>query len=300
MKFGVVLDPHFSSTTPSSRVDDYSQSMLDKLSAVAKYANESGYTAVLFAGDIFHIKVVSWSYMNALIRTFRQFKQPCYTIGGNHDFYYNRADTTDRTPYGNILASGALRHLDYEEFMEVPPVAVTGVDFSSTPVIPPPRHPDYFNILVAHAFYGEGHFSEEYLKSSQVQGYQVVVLGHDHVPYEPFQDGTAVIVRPGSLSRGTQHATNLVRPVYFAEIDTAGPNLVTYREVSVLPADKVFLPQQVNRKEVKHDVDDFVKGLETVVFVNKGQTVETSLNRVCQDPAVKERTRQHLKAHAVI
>ena len=86
LKLYFVGDLHLHDVSPSSRIDDYSQAILDKLSQVFTKAKESNVDAIIFEGDIFHKPSgISVRYLNKVIDVFKEAHCPCYSVIGNHD-----------------------------------------------------------------------------------------------------------------------------------------------------------------------------------------------------------------------
>lgn len=55
-KIGFVGDPHLSDVAPLSRIDNYTEAILNKLIYICDYANKNNLSSLVLLGDIFHRK----------------------------------------------------------------------------------------------------------------------------------------------------------------------------------------------------------------------------------------------------
>ena len=81
-------DVHLSDHTPRSRTDNWTDTVLRKLSDIGEIARKSGANAVIDGGDFFDIKAPGRN-SHALIRrameVHRDYPCPVYANVGNHD-----------------------------------------------------------------------------------------------------------------------------------------------------------------------------------------------------------------------
>jgi hypothetical protein len=93
-------------------------------------------------------------------------------------------------------------------------VLITPVDYTEYP--PKADESAPVNILLAHIFYNASELmaDERHNLSKKVVedlGYDLLFLGHDHEEYPISKCGKSLIIRPGSLLRGTAHNYNFTR-----------------------------------------------------------------------------------------
>jgi DNA repair exonuclease SbcCD nuclease subunit len=106
-----VGDVHLADRPPSSCTDSYLQDLWDLLAQAAELAERLECSAVVQAGDMFHLKTpgrTSHRLMQRAIYAFEQFPCPVFVVPGNHDMSHDRFDSVfDQQPLGVLLKSGA-------------------------------------------------------------------------------------------------------------------------------------------------------------------------------------------------
>jgi len=247
-------DPHLSSRTPRSRIDDYGETCKRKLEFVCKQAVSED-AILIMAGDVFHTPVQVTSFVNAIIRIIRKSGARIYTLAGNHDVVnYNFAKVAD-TSLGSLIVSGVVPLLRTIKIGKWRIVAHDyGEEFSS--IEPTDEHP--FLMIASHSFYATSHPDKMNLEQWEVEESQAALLflGHDHTQYPPMEVEGTTIVRPGSMTRATSHTCNYSRTPAYArvEFDTeTGDYSVTYEVISHLPASDVYMIKE----EATNGVDSF-------------------------------------------
>ena len=102
-------DVHMSDVAPSSRKDDWTDTVAGKLRQVGLVAARVGAAAVLDGGDFFHVKSPTRN-SHSLTRRVAEIHAtyPCPTFGnvGNHDCVYGDYSYLDQQPLGVLFASG--------------------------------------------------------------------------------------------------------------------------------------------------------------------------------------------------
>jgi len=294
-------DLHLIPVNPSSRIDDYPAAMLGKVEQVISAAAAFRADAIVIGGDVTHSwRNMSWEYLNQVIRVLKSAPCDVWSIIGNHDCRFGNSDNIDQTPMGTLLAS-ALRHLADGLIVEVGGAAIHGINFCARPEQRVPAAiPGVFNMLVAHAYWdGCMPFTtEETLRAGDVVGFDAVFLGHDHNPYPVKMIGNTALIRPGSLSRGTQTGSALSRSVYYFTLDTEAQR-VQYMPLNVRPAEEVFSTAAKEKRQVSNEVEQFVRDLG-VSTENPAERVSAELDVICKDPEVHARTIEHLRRRAVV
>ena len=209
-------DPHLNYQTPQSRKDVYPQTILEKIKEVAKIANEQNVDETIFLGDMFHQRYQPYSYMMKCFLAFKEFKKVPYSIIGNHDVIYERMDTFDESPLNFLFMTGVVKHLEQLEYDNV---LIKAFDYTSPITVNETK--DKYTVCVAHQYYNTPLY-KFYIKPEDALnlGYQAYVLGHDHTVYDDIVNDKFRIIRPGSLSRGTAHSSNLIRDIYAVIFDT--------------------------------------------------------------------------------
>lgn len=88
MKFGFYTDTHLTGRNITSRLDDYSQTILGKIRQCYKYGEENNFDFMLHGGDVFNThKISSYDLLLELRDIIDSVSFPTYFIVGNHDVY---------------------------------------------------------------------------------------------------------------------------------------------------------------------------------------------------------------------
>lgn len=260
MKIAVVWDVHLSYLTPSTRIDDYPNTVLKKLSFIRDYCNENDIDYAFFLGDLFHQPQQPLWYLHKVIQVLNGFRANLYTLIGNHDIAYHRMERLPSSAMGILLESKVLNPI---QTLELDGVHIVGINYGekNIPIVPNP------SILLAHHFY-ENVFAkeEENLTYEEIRGFNLVCTGHDHNQYDDIKKGNTTILRVGSLTRGTSHVHHLHRNIYFVEIDLSD---LSYKKIEVpyLPSDQVFTKEAYTKlqKGIKESIQDFRSEIHNLV-----------------------------------
>ena len=256
-KIMFVGDLHLNYQTPSSRKDVYPQTMLEKVKAVAKLAEENEVDDVILLGDVFHQRYQPYSYMMKCFMAFKEFKKPPYSIIGNHDLIFERIESFDESPLNFLFMTGVVKHLTELEYGDV---LVKGFDYT-TP-ISPNEVIDKYTICVAHQYYNTPLY-KYYISPTDALSlsYNSYVLGHDHTVYDNVTNDKFNVIRCGSLSRGTAHSSNLMRDVYVDIFDTITKTF-TRVQVPTQKATDVFKEIKYVEKSLETSVDEIIDKME--------------------------------------
>lgn len=256
-KIMFVGDLHLNYQTPSSRKDVYPQTMLEKVKAVAKLAEENEVDDVILLGDVFHQRYQPYSYMMKCFMAFKEFKKPPYSIIGNHDLIFERIESFDESPLNFLFMTGVVKHLTELEYGDV---LVKGFDYT-TP-ISPNEVTDKYTICVAHQYYNTPLY-KYYISPTDALSlsYNSYVLGHDHTVYDNVTNDKFNVIRCGSLSRGTAHSSNLMRDVYVDIFDTVTKTF-TRVQVPTQKATDVFKEIKYVEKSLETSVDEIIDKME--------------------------------------
>ena len=284
MKFGIIGDVHIADNPPSTRKDDFRETVMNKLNFIIDYSNANQYSALVFVGDIFHKKIPSYnshSMISALIRLFERSTAPVYVIAGNHDIYGNLS-TLPSQPLNVLVQSGVVKLLDetgpvlFKSTDGQPIVSLNGHSFSPT-----------LDSKTASAFYSLEHedapikisvfhqmllpdgkqFFDHYINFEDLKDINcdLVVCGHYHEGFTPpmVQAHNKYFLNPGAITRGTAEQSNLNREPKFVELTAYPDGKMTTTEIPIpfLPAEDVFNFQVIENNRKKKDMHEFMEGL---------------------------------------
>lgn len=293
LKLYFVGDLHLHDVSPSSRIDDYSQAILDKLSQVFSLAKENNVDAVIFEGDIFHKPSgISVRYLNKVIDVFKEAPCPCYSVIGNHDVQYGRIDDVGGTSLGVLFKAGLLKPFfggaTSLSFMNGN-VVVEGFNYGEDISSVSPSDPDAkLNICVSHSYGEDVSFgaadTPEYFKFNSVtpdRPFDIYVLGHDHSYHDAIglYNNQSYLYRLGALSRATSSVTDTSRDVQVLELDIQEDGSYTpyYIPIHVEPAENCFSALALDKDMMsKRDRELINKSLEEVL-ANLDFSVKSSI-----------------------
>ena len=257
-----VGDTHLKGSTPISRKDNYSETILNKIQFIRDYANSIDCTTVIFLGDIFDTVNTSLQYFSHCLTLFKQIMDSgieLYTIVGNHDLRYDSMETLPITPLGILIKSEAIRLLDS---LTVDDVFIKGIHYPESPQ--PNTQTELYSILLLHRFYESG-FNEIPVTKEEVLelNYDTYIFGHDHRPYQTIDietpTNTIKIIRPGSLARNTSDQFNRLRKPRILVMDTDTKDFY-YEEVPSESGLEVFFEKQAEEQLVSmKELVDYLK-----------------------------------------
>lgn len=247
MKFVFITDPHLSSTTPVSRIDNFTETSFKKMEYVLGVCKDIG-AILLIGGDLFSTPTQPDWVKNRLKSLILQYGVKVISIPGNHDLLYYNVGYMERTSYQSLIAPEVIEDIEmFPNGAKVGDYTILahrfGVEF---PVVDSPN-----TIILSHCFYDYGmgdklHVSKQEVFRSKAK---FVCFGHDHNQYPLENNNGTIVVRPGALTRGTSHTENRVRVVSYALIDTEEEK-VTYVPIPfALKFEEVFR----EKYEVKKD-----------------------------------------------
>jgi len=268
LKILTIIDPHFADKAPGSRVDDYFKTSLNKLDQISKIAKKRKVDLVLMTGDLFSEKRKEKNshYMTStLTETFKNYPCPVATILGNHDLIYNRFEYWPSQPVSNLIKSGAVHLLDYEEFefnfkSSDKTVRVCGTSYNedhNIDYLQEPKKEEDFMVRVTHSaiepkagtyVYGERIWAYKELVDFPPD---VFILGHIHNDHGITKLKGKHFFQHGSLMRSSSHDYNLERDIKVGYLEIT-PDLEVITEeikLDIISSKDVFCLEKKRRIE---------------------------------------------------
>ena len=277
-KIVFVGDTHLSANTPSSRKEtneEYRALQIKKLKYIYEDLTDKD-DWVIILGDVFHSSALSMmsgtpKFYNDIIDIMKS--RRTLTIIGNHDMYYRNEDSHNVTILDNLFKTG-VEHLEYESLYvsdgdSSKTINIYGVDYSHDfPKLE--SNPNDFNIIVAHSFFedrfygAEGNSNLTESAIEQLGQYNLVALGHDHAAYPitTANNGKTIVVRPGSLLRGTSHTCQINRIPQVAVLDTETLEC-KYEVLPVAPGKEVFKEKVILEKDIDVNVENILENMSS-------------------------------------
>lgn len=274
LKILFVGDLHARATRPISRLDDdYVSTIMGKIAHVKRLSEDAECDIVIFAGDIVDRPDVPHSVVIRVIREFKKFKKPLYTICGNHDSYGYQGTTISSSALGVMFESGAIKRLDA---LEMKGVMIYGLHAHDKTVwtVPAGNGP---KVLVAHkmltniAIPNAGCFLiDDIFKQTNAD---VILSGDIHTPHI-VELGSKLFVNPGSLSRMSindrDRAPQVAEVIVESDPDDTTVELHT---IPGRPAEALFdLKNYSHRMASEAHSKEFVKSYAHVVISVKAET----------------------------
>jgi len=322
MKLIFITDTHGMASNPGSRLDVFSEAILNKLRYVGEYAKEIGATAILHGGDWLHTPDVSESFVRELSRIVKDYPCPTYGVLGNHDIYGYNPGTFNRTSFGVAEGVGVFIRLGSEPILieeGKTKVAITGKD-SYFDLDKPGHLSDYtcshriqkaVNIHIVHGMLVEREWPHVACTTiSEVMdnnpNADIILTGHEHTGFgvkEYYRvDGNYKVIfcNPGSLARVTAGTGDVRKDVRMAVITVEGseydielvnlPLEVARPSSEVLDVDKL-----AEEKANKENLQKFITKMNNTT-VQQDFNVYESLNRLCEDQQIDERVKEECRS----
>ncbi len=217
MRFLYLTDSHIRGSNPKSRLDNFQETLLEKLEEVNNIAMEKNVDYILHGGDLFDRPDVSLSVINDFSRMFTNFHCPIYIISGNHDIFGHNPKTINRTILGLLVNLGVFNLVnDRKIILEKDGIRVqlTGYPYTNDmdyvenienyKVLEVEDGVDY-SIHMTHGFLmdkpilkGIPHTLIEDIKDTKAD---ITLAGHFHLGYKTVCIDNKCFINPGALVR---------------------------------------------------------------------------------------------------
>ena len=319
-------DVHMADKGPSSRLDDWPTTVLDKLSQVRDIAEEVNAAAILDGGDFFHIKSPGRNSHSLIHRTAEHhanYPCPVYCTPGNHDSVYGDYSFLPQQPLGVLFSTGVFKRLydEHEARFESNGVTVRVVGI--------PYHGNSYDmdrfhslekgdedilICVAHVLAshkgGTMFEGEDIIKYTDLldTAPDVYCFGHWHMDQgvevlEGFfpESGKSTVkhfINLGSLTRGSLSQDEMRRRPAAAVIRCSEKGVeVEVRRLKVAPPEEVFdLAGRERQVKRQVEMDAFVSRIrEALTPEKKGASINEAVEGLDLPQDVRERALAYLE-----
>lgn len=276
-RFVFTTDWHFAPTS-NVRAGDYLQDLCDKLQYVIKFTNDHD-AVLLDGGDFFDKPTVPDFVKTKLLILLKGLKKPMIGVRGNHARLYNNDEFNDRTSLTMIAAAGVAVELDEVGTIEYDDCILT----SELPL----TTKDKPQILIRHGFLNkEDGLNTVMLDSIQADSESVVLLGHDHVEYDPLVYKGATIYRPGSASRGIRNDSALRIPKLLYIVVEDGKIRVESYEIETAKQVELIFKDKQNKLQ-KTSISSYEDIINQIKGATKTQeNLQECLKMVTDDAAI--------------
>lgn len=254
-------DVHLDSQTPISRLDNYRELTINKLKSLLQLAIDNKAIAVVFTGDFFDKYDVPISYLNEVTDVFNMYKKnniDVYTIIGNHETPYNKLEYFKNTPLSLLAKSGVVKLIE-NTGINLGNVTLYGLNFTDNLKNIPVDNCENYSILIMH-YALDNTVPGESINTDELINFDLVVAGHDHMPYDVVKKGKTTFLRPGSFTRRTKDSYNLKRNIIVYKLDLDSKEIMQLELPGVKPANLVF------KSEVLNDLESYEAGSYNDLF----------------------------------
>lgn len=297
-----VGDPHLDSVTPISRAENYRDITIDKLEQLLQICIKNKIDLVVFAGDMFTNLDQSLIYMNKVIDVLTKFKASSIsltTIVGNHDLPRNSMELFKNSPLYTLTSSGLIDRLGIIPLELNETVRIYGLDYTdkeSLDLIKPDKN--YKNIIVAH-YATENTIPVDNIPKEKFEEFDVVLLGHDHHPYEPFSYKNTMFYRPGNLTRMTREKFNLERDIVVLEFDLQTNHLkATEHKLEISKPDVAFKSEVFNEGIIDYYTGTYGDLFNDEYFESGGTTLKEIIEELPE--TILDENKEYYKKELVV
>lgn len=275
-------DIHLADKNPASRIDEYMESILNKLEQARDICIDRKIDVALCGGDIFHIKTPtknSHYLVSKTISVFKSFPCPIYSIYGNHDLRQDNITTLSKQPFYTLVKSGALSYLR-DEFLCDGNIRIFGMDYCSFPNevdFNKENKGEKIQICVAHVnasstfsdLFGEKVYRYQDLKDTTPD---IFVFGHYHPDQDIEIHNAKHFINVGSLSRGSLKKDELSRIPQLGYIEISDDFKIKTAKIplKVLPSNEIFDLELRNKEEKDNEeIEKFITEMKDKLTVCK-------------------------------
>jgi DNA repair exonuclease SbcCD nuclease subunit len=312
-------DVHLSDKAPSSRTDDWADTVFHKLGQIRDLAKRLNADAIIDGGDFFHIKAPSRNSHELVRRALDHhtgYPCPVYSVPGNHDSVYGDYAFLPQQPLGVLHASGVFKPLydDREALIEKDGLKVRligvpyhGARYDMSRFYDIKRKDEDFLFCAAHVLAsrdgGQMFEGEDIIRYSDLEDTapDVYAFGHWHKDQGVQSIGDKQFINIGSLTRGSLSQDEVQRQPACALLtfEQGKPVDIKVVRLKVRPPEEVFdvegRARQVQRQE---DMDEFVARIRDALFSTEdGKTLGDMISEMPELPdQVRERALTYLEA----
>jgi exonuclease SbcD len=316
-------DVHCSDLTPSSRTDDWAETVLGKLTEVGEIAKKHKVDAVIDGGDFWNDKTpirTSHRLVGRIARVHSGYPCPTYANIGNHDLRLAQLDNLGESPLESLFASGVFGRLyDEHELViekEGVKVRVVGVPYHG------PRYDlerfrqikrgdEDWLVCIAHVLASPQ--GGEMFKNEDILAYpslpelmpdvDVFAFGHWHKNQGISEiDGGKWVVNVGSLTRGSLTQDNTEREpgvvvMGFWPRDRKLPPALEFIKITTRPAAEIFDMEKRVREEARAmTVDAFVESVKRELQSSSTKPFADLVGSMEMPERVKERALGYIES----
>jgi len=314
IKFLHYTDVHIRETNPPSRLGDYRQDILDKMSQIMDIAIERKVDFTTCGGDLFDpVKAMAIKHATVVetAKIYQKVNIPHFIVPGNHDLQGDRMESLQERPLGVLLETCILRQMTDQVFSK----GNIKIQMFSNPFEEEPDLSLFTNtaqedidasILGIHIYSSPrggslwGNTKIFSYKELSTTAHDIYLLGHYHadngaITEEFIKGKPQTFVNVGSVSRGDYGDENLKRnPKVCLVTITKGPGGVTIETEEIpLRVKSIQETFDLERKETlakqKVDTEQFVTQLqESSKLLDKAEDITEQVEILSDEKEVRD------------
>ena len=285
-------------------IDQKDPALFSKLDQVYSIAHTNNCSAIVCTGDVFNRKTISIPFLVEVIDFFKKHADEdkdllFYSVAGNHDLYYGRADSLFKTPLGVLFSSGAIKH---GVITTTYGSTISCIDYDRAPQDKITLESD---ITAMHKYMHSDYKSDEdYVDYKAIEVCGAIACGHDHNSYEPVSHKGKILVRPGSLMRCTSSIEDQQREIVvdIIGVENKGSRVVSYIDrvrLDIEPCENIYSEQKLASKEYKKGLISFIEDMKKAPS-KRGDSVKI-LKDLCKGNKVLYDTcSEYLRTYSII
>ena len=245
MDYVVINDPHFTLQS-NIRTGNILDDLIYKLDRVVEACNTWDST-LLITGDVFDKATVPDEVKSRLIKSLKQAKHVPIVIFGNHDLLWSNEEKNVKTSLNLLIEAGVVKNLTGTTIQVEQDGKVLYELTNKLPIV----DKGHAQLVLFHGFLNkeDGRCTFNFT-DIQTDDPCLIVLGHDHVTYDPIKYKNSTILRFGSFCRGIRIDEHLRIP-QMARVRFEGSRFVyklyniPCRDASLIFKEKAARLQQV-------------------------------------------------------
>lgn len=309
-----ICDPHFAASSPPAFKTNYLEYLESNVDQVFRYAIKNKVDAILWAGDIFHLKEPRNNPLWLVARVISRLSVPQVVegipnlgIGGNHDYKYGTLEAGLRgSPLEVLVASGIYHILDDHEYLFQGngfSVRVAGGSYhhgQAQHVRDKKKDGADWLITLGHfwlgkqtgEFFGEALYGFDFFKDSESDIY---IVGHHHEDKGVMEMDGKTYVSHGSISVTGAHPHDLTRRpgAAYIEIRKEGKDIKLLRVKQPEIGEILDLDRHQQIKEEKKEMQEFIESLaQTEIAVSDPQQI---LNELAPTAQIRQRAQEYIE-----
>ena len=296
-KFIFTTDWHICFHQPSCRVDNITETQLNKLSSLVNICNQELPDFIIHGGDLFDApRAADPSILNNVISILKNLKSPFFYVPGSHDIYGYNLDSYKQSFIGTLEASGCINVLHEKAIYKFPPDLRIGV----MPCQLSNKVEDYLgfkdcDLIVTHNSISDISLPYDHILIKDLAQYfngKIFLCGHIHKPFYIMENNN-LFVNTGPLIR-TSITEKDIKPhvAVFNKVNTK----LDYKDIYISVLDNVFVNKNIatENKEVNMTFNDVLKDTD-LVFNDIYEVLDHIVKQLNVDPKYAEKLKLRLE-----